>query len=184
MTVSLFPGLGCLSMVLRSLRGAVVGSGWVLGSIKVLPLRYAILRVNSGVISEALRPRYDHAFTSLPLLAQRHHQCNKVWKEAFIPDDEPHHLRWRSVFRMRMERASSSKQPLWKRRKETQAMARRPNSVSKKKDRENIYGIDHCQAHSLLAKSSDQANMQPKLQRRRRLHMTRSSISIFNFVET
>jgi len=120
--VSLFPGLGCLSMVFRSFGGAVVGSGWVLGSIKVLPLRYAILRVNSGVISEALRPRYDHALTSFPLLAQRqryhhHHQCNKVWKEAFIPIDDPYRHPWRSVFRMRMERTASSKQQLLKCRK-------------------------------------------------------------------
>jgi hypothetical protein len=62
-------------------------------------------------------------------------------------------------------------------------MARRPDSTSKK-NRENMYGIDHCQAQSSLAKSGDQANMQPKLQRRRRLCMTRPSISIFSFVET
>jgi len=61
--VSLFPGLGCLSMVFRSFGGAVVGSGWVLGSIKVLPLRYAMVenefRGNIGSTKTSLRSCID-----------------------------------------------------------------------------------------------------------------------------
>jgi hypothetical protein len=47
------------------------------------------------------------------------------------------------------------------------AKARMPISISKK-HKENMYGIDHCQVQFPLAKSSDQANMQPKLQRQKK----------------